>query len=65
MVCLAIRGTDFDAGLRVEVVYVGSCPAFHRQPRLLRPGVVRDPEIRSRPTLLSDQTDRAALGPGR
>lgn len=45
-VCPGIRGTDLHAELRYEYGYQGSYPTFQRQLRLLRPAVVRDPEIR-------------------
>jgi transposase len=45
-VCPGIRGTDLHAELRADYRYQGSYPAFQRQLRLLRPAVVRDPEIR-------------------
>lgn len=45
-VCPSIRGTDLYAELRHEYGYEGSYPTFERQLRLLRPAVVRDPEIR-------------------
>jgi transposase len=45
-VCPGIRGTDLHAELRHEYDYEGSYPTFQRQLRLLRPAVVRDPEIR-------------------
>jgi transposase len=45
-VCPGIRGTDLHAELRYEYGYQGSYPTFERQLRLLRPAVVRDPEIR-------------------
>ena len=46
VVCPSIRGTDLHAELRADYGYEGSYPAFQRQLRLLRPAVVRDPEIR-------------------
>ena len=46
VVCPGIRGTDLHAELRSAYGYDGSYPAFERQLRLLRPAVVRDPEIR-------------------
>jgi hypothetical protein len=45
-VCPQIRGTDLHAELRHDYAYEGSYPAFQRQLRLLRPSVVRDPEVR-------------------
>jgi len=45
-VCPGIRGTDLHAELRHDYGYEGSYPTFQRQLRLLRPAVVRDPEIR-------------------
>lgn len=45
-VCPGIRGTDLHAELCHEFGYDGSHPVFQRQLRLLRPAVVRDPEIR-------------------
>lgn len=45
-VCPGIRGTDLHTELRYEYGYTASYPAFQRQLRLLRPAVVRDPEIR-------------------
>jgi transposase len=45
-VCPTIRGTDLHAELRRGYGYLGSYPAFQRQLRVLRPAVVRDPEIR-------------------
>lgn len=45
-VCPGIRGTDLHAELRSDFGYDGSYPAFQRQLRLLRPALVRDPEIR-------------------
>lgn len=45
-VCPSIRGTDLHAELRHDYGYDGSYPTFQRQLRLLRPAVVRDPEIR-------------------
>ncbi len=41
-----IRGTDLHAELSHQYEYDGSYPVFQRQLRLLRPAVVRDPEIR-------------------
>lgn len=45
-VCPSIRGTDLHAELRHDYGYRGSYPTFERQLRLLRPALVRDPEIR-------------------
>jgi len=44
--CASIRGTDLHAELRHDYGYQGSYPTFQRQLRLLRPAVVRDPEVR-------------------
>lgn len=44
--CADIRGTDLHGELRHGYGYQGSYPVFQRQLRLLRPAVVRDPEIR-------------------
>jgi transposase len=44
--CAEIRGTDLHAEVRYQYGYEGSYPVFQRQLRLLRPAVVRDPEIR-------------------
>ena len=46
VVCPVIRGTDLHAELQIDYGYEASYPAFERQLRLLRPAVVRDPEIR-------------------
>lgn len=62
-VCPGIRGTDLHAELRQGYGYQGSYPAFERQLRLLRPAVVRDPDIRfeTGPGLQA-QADWAELG---
>lgn len=44
--CAEIRGTDLHAEVRHQYGYQGSYPVFQRQLRLLRPAVIRDPEIR-------------------
>jgi len=61
--CAEIRGTDLHAELRYHYDYQGSYPVFQRQLRLLRPAVVRDPEIRFE-THLGEQTqaDWAEMG---
>jgi transposase len=46
VVCPTIRGTDLHAELCHEYGYAGSYPAFARHLRVLRPALVRDPEIR-------------------
>ena len=63
-VCPSIRGTDLYVELRAEYGYAGSYPAFQRQLRLLRPAVIRDPEIRfeTEPGVQT-QVDWAELGP--
>lgn len=62
-VCPQIRGTDLHAELRHDYGYEGSYPAFQRQLRLLRPAVVRDPEIRFETDRgLQVQVDWAHLG---
>src|SRR5215467_16139676 len=64
VVCPGIRGTDLHAELRDEFSYDGSYPAFQRQPRLLRPAVVRDPEIRFETDPgVQTQADWAGMGP--
>jgi transposase len=63
-VCPGIRGTDLHAELRCEYGYDGSYPAFQRYLRLLRPAVVRDPEIRFETDPgIQTQADWAELGP--
>ena len=44
--CATIRGTDLHQELVEHYAYAGSYPSFQRQLRLLRPAVVREPEIR-------------------
>jgi len=62
-VCPSIRGTDLHAELRREYGYQNSYPAFQRQLRVLRPAVVRDPEIRFETGPgLQTQADWAHLG---
>lgn len=62
-VCPGMRGTDLHAELRFEYGYDGSYPAFQRQLRLLRPAVVRDPEIRFETDPgVQTQADWAELG---
>ena len=64
VVCPGIRGTDLHAELRADYGYDGSYPAFQRQLRLLRPALVRDPEIRFETGPgLQTQADWADLGP--
>ena len=64
VVCPGIRGTDLHAELRHEYGYEGSYPAFQRQLRLMRPAVVRDPEIRFETDPgIQTQADWAELGP--
>ncbi len=63
-VCPSIRGTDLLAELNADYGYSGSYSAFERQLRLLRPAVVRDPEIRFETGPgLQTQVDWAHLGP--
>ena len=63
VVCPGIRGTDLHAELRSEYSYQGSYPTFERQLRLLRPAVVRDPEIRFETEAgVQTQADWAELG---
>lgn len=63
-VCPSIRGTDLYGELRREYAYESSYPAFQRQLRVLRPAVVRDPEIRFETGPgLQTQADWAHLGP--
>jgi transposase len=63
VVCPSIRGTDLYGELRREYAYEGSYPAFQRQLRVLRPAVVRDPEIRFETGPgLQTQADWAHLG---
>jgi transposase len=63
-VCPGIRGTDLHAELRAEYGYAGSYPAFQRQLRLLRPAVIRDPEIRFETDAgVQTQVDWSELGP--
>lgn len=62
-VCPQIRGTDLHAELRHDYGYDGSYPAFQRQLRLLRPSVVRDPEVRFETgCAVQTQIDWAHLG---
>ncbi len=64
VVCPGIRGTDLHAELRSDYSYAGSYPTFQRQLRLLRPAVVRDPEIRFETGAgIQVQADWAHLGP--
>ena len=44
--CATIRGTDLHQELAEQYGYTGSYPSFQRQLRLLRPALVREPEIR-------------------
>jgi transposase len=44
--CATIRGTDLHQELAEHYAYAGSYASFQRQLRLLRPAVVREPEIR-------------------
>ena len=63
VVCPGIRGTDLHAELHADYGYAGSYPAFQRQLRLLRPAVVRDPEIRFETGPgVQTQADWATLG---
>jgi transposase len=63
-VCPSIRGTDLHGELRREYGYQGSYPAFERQLRVLRPAVVRDPEVRFETDPgVQTQADWAHLGP--
>ena len=63
-ICPSIRGTDLHVELRHEFGYGGSYPAFQRQLRLLRPAVVRDPEIRFETDPgVQTQADWAVMGP--
>jgi transposase len=63
-VCPSIRGTDLYVELRAEYGYAGSYPAFQRQLRLLRPAVVRDPEVRFETDPgVQTQVDWSELGP--
>ena len=63
VVCPGIRGTDLHAELRSDYRYEGSYPTFERQLRLLRPAVVRDPEIRFETDPgVQTQADWAELG---
>lgn len=62
-VCPEIRGTDLHAELRHDYGYEGSYPAFQRQLRVVRPAVVRDPEIRFETDCgVQTQVDWAHLG---
>jgi transposase len=62
-VCPTLRGTDLYGELTREYEYVGSYPAFARQPRTLRPAEVRDPEIRfATDPGVQTQADWAVLG---
>lgn len=62
-VCPQIRGTDLHAELRHDYGYEGSYPAFERQLRVMRPAVVRDPEIRFETDCgVQTQVDWAHLG---
>jgi len=63
VVCPGIRGTDLHAELQADYGYQGSYHTFQRQLRLLRPAVVRDPEIRFETGPgLQTQADWAHLG---
>ena len=63
VVCPRIRGTDLHAELRGDYGYQGSYHTFQRQLGLLRPAVVRDPEIRFETGPgLQTQADWAHLG---
>lgn len=63
VVCPGIRGTDLHAELRADYGYLGSYHTFQRQLGLLRPAVVRDPEIRFETGPgLQTQADWAHLG---
>lgn len=44
------RGTDLRHELVEQYAYTGSYASFERQLRLLRPAVVLEPDIASRPT---------------
>jgi transposase len=62
-VCPTLRGTDLHAELVRDYGYVGSYPAFARHLRGVRPGRVRDPEIRFETDPgLQTQADWAVLG---
>lgn len=64
VVCPDLRGTDLHAELHAEYGYEGSYPAFQRQLRLLRPAVIKDPEIRFETDPgVQTQADWAVLGP--
>lgn len=64
VVCPDLRGTDLHAELRAEYGYEGSYPVFQRQLRLLRPAVIKDPEIRFETDPgVQTQADWAVLGP--
>ena len=63
-VCPSVRGTDLYGELRRQYGYEGSYPALQRQLRGMRPGVIRDPEIRFETGPgLQTQADWAHLGP--
>ena len=63
-VCPSIRGTDLYGELRREYAYERSYAAFQRQLRVLRPAVVRDPEVRFETGPgLQTQADWVHLGP--
>jgi transposase len=63
VICPGILGTDLHAELRADYGYAGGYHAFERQLRLLRPAVVRDPEIRFETgPAIQTQADWAHLG---
>ena len=63
-VCPTLRGTDLYGELTGAYEYTGSCPAFARHLRTLRPAEVRDPEIRFETDPgVQTQADWAILGP--
>jgi transposase len=62
-VCAGLRGTDLFGELQRDYGFAGSYPSFQRQLRLLRPAVVRDPEVRFETAPgVQTQADWAHLG---